>query len=225
MISPLGPSRRPRRHDLVFVSQQAWCALLAMRRDLAADPWIALWSSKGWPLIGRRAMPGDPHGVPLGLPLPPYAGKRRVALVMQPNDILSVAPPLALSCITRVAPRSWRPTLCRLGALAARHSVHAGVCGSLAWQALTELNYVTTESDLDVLLHVGGDTQIDNLTTGMARIAAAAPMRIDGELVREDGAAVNWRELHNGTREVLAKTVAGVLLIAPRSFLSGNLLS
>ena len=36
------------------------------------------------------------------------------------------------------------------------------------------------------------------------------PMRIDGEVVRADGAGVNWRELWSGTREVLVKSAAGV---------------
>ena len=38
-------------------------------------------------------------------------------------------------------------------------------------------------------------------------------MRLDGELVRDDGAAVNWREFHAGAREILVKTVGGVALL------------
>jgi len=38
-------------------------------------------------------------------------------------------------------------------------------------------------------------------------------MRLDGELVRDDGAGVNWRELHSGARELLVKTTDGVALL------------
>ena len=64
-------------------------------RDLAADPLVARWVDKGWPLVGRRAMPGEAHGVALGLPLPPFAGKRRLSLLMQADDIISTSPPPA----------------------------------------------------------------------------------------------------------------------------------
>ena len=45
-------------------------------------------------------------------------------------------------------------------------------------------------------------------------------MRLDGELVRDDGAAVNWRELQAGAREILVKTVGGVALIERQHFFS-----
>ena len=194
-------------------------------RDLAAEPLVALWADKGWPLVGRRAMPGEAQGVPLGLPLPPLAGKRRLSLLMQAEDIVSTSPPPALKSARGAAPPAWRPTLDALGELASRHSVEARLFGSLAWRALTGLDYVTDRSDLDLLLHVHRDTDIHRLTAELAGLEAAAPMRLDGELVRDDGAAVNWREFHAGAREVLVKTVGGVALLDRSLFLSGEVLS
>jgi phosphoribosyl-dephospho-CoA transferase len=89
---------------------------------------------------------------------------------------------------------------------------------------LTGLNYVTDRSDLDLLLHVRRDTDIHRLTAELAGLEAAAPMRLDGELVRDDGAAVNWREFHAGARDVLVKTVGGVGLLDRSLFLSGEVL-
>ncbi len=214
--------KRPRRHDLVFVSRAGWHAALAARSDLSLDSLVALWVDRGWPLIGRRGVPGDLHGVPLGLPLPPSAGKRRLAFVVQPEDVVSTAMPPALRVVSRAAPPLWWATLNRLEALAARHAVEVRVCGSLAWQALTGMDYVTERSDIDLLLHVRRDTDVYRLTADLASIETAAPMRLDGELIRDDGAAVNWRELHEGAHEVLVKTVRGVALLAPRLFLPGS---
>ena len=215
----LQPAERPvRRHDLVFVSLSGWRSLLATRGDLAADPLVARWVDKGWPLIGRRAMPGEPPGVPLGLPLPPFAGKRRLAFLMRPDDIVSTARRLRLR-VPVGAPRAWRLALERIGGAGLAHSVEARVFGSLAWRALTGLDYVTDRSDLDLLLHVHRDTDLDRLTAELAGIEADAPMRLDGELVRDDGAAVNWREFHAGAREVLVKTIGGVALLDRRAIL------
>ncbi len=212
-----------RRHDLIFVSAAGWRSLLAMRADLAADPLVAGWVDKGWPLIGRRAMQGEESGVPLGLPLPPFAGKRRLTFVVQPHHIAAIAPPPSLSAVSRMAPRAWWPTLYDLDELAARHGVDARVFGSLAWRALTGLDYLTERSDLDVLMLVQGDTDIPGLTAGMARIESAAPMRLDGELIRGDGAAVNWREIQTGAREILVKSSGGVALLPSSHFLRGEM--
>jgi phosphoribosyl-dephospho-CoA transferase len=208
-----------RRHDLIFVGRRAWRSLLETRGGLAADPLVAGWVDNGWPLIGRRAMPGEGQGVALGLPLPPFAGKRRLSFLMQAEDIVATAPPPALRSAIGAAPRAWRPSLEDLAGLASRYSLNARVFGSLAWCAVTGLDYVTARSDLDFLLHVDGETDLQGLTAAVAAIEAVAPMRLDGELVREDGAAVNWRELHAAASEILVKTITGVALIETSRFL------
>ena len=216
------PVKSPRRHDLVFVTRDGWRAMLANRRELAADPLIAQWVENGWPLIGRRAMPDDGDGVPLGLPMPPFAGKRRLSFVMPPETIAAVVPPLSLQAVMRDAPEPWQPTLDALCELGAEHWVDVRVCGGLACQALTSLSYLTESSDLDVLIYVHRGIDIRALTAGIAGIEYGAPMRVDGELIREDGAAVSWREIHDGAEEVLVKTVASVALVGSQSFVSGG---
>ncbi|CAJ9721916.1 phosphoribosyl-dephospho-CoA transferase [Burkholderia pseudomallei] len=113
------------------------------------------WAARGWPLIVRRRSPCD-AGVPLGLPLPPSAGKRRVALAAAREQIDSACALPTLADVGRQAPPAWRPTLARLRALADAHRVDCRVFGSLAWQTLTGLRYLSDESDLDVLLMPGG---------------------------------------------------------------------
>jgi phosphoribosyl-dephospho-CoA transferase len=217
--------RPPLRHDLVFVSPEGWRALLAARGDLAADPLVARWPDERWPTIGRRAMPGEPSGVALGLPLPPSAGKKRLSFLVQSGDIMSVARPPALKDARGAAPRAWRLTLNRIDELALRHRVEARVFGSLAWQTLTGLDYVANRSDLDLLLDVRRDTDLDRLAADVAAIETEAPMRLDGELMRDDGIAVNWREFHTGASEVLVKHIDGVDLLDRRHFISGKTIS
>jgi phosphoribosyl-dephospho-CoA transferase len=220
---PCKPAERPiGRHDLVFISPEGWRAILATRGELAADPLVARWSDRGWPTIRRRATPGEASGVALGLPLPPFAGKKRLCFLLQSDDVTSIARPPLLNDVRASAPRSWWPALDRLDELAFRHSVDARAFGSLAWRALTGLDYLTDRSDLDLLLDVGRDTDLDRLVTDVAAIETNAPMRLDGELMREDGAAVNWRELHAGAGEVLVKSIEGVHLLDRDLFISGR---
>lgn len=211
------------RHDLVFVSPTAWRSMLKTRADLAGNQLVARWADNGWPLVGRRPLLGEARGVTLGLPLPPFAGKRRLSFVMQPEDVISIAKPPALRIASRVAPRAWRSTLDSLAEVASLHAVEASVFGSLAWRALTGLDYLTDQSDLDVLFYIDRETDLYNLTADIAVVDAIAPMRIDGELMRSNGVAVNWRELHAGAHEILVKTTGGVAVFDTDLFRLGRI--
>jgi phosphoribosyl-dephospho-CoA transferase len=213
--------RPPGRHDLVFVSPEGWRAMLDARDDLAADSLLARWPKMRWPTIRRRALPSEATGLALGLPLPPSAGKKRVSFVVDIDHVISVARPPSLRQARAYAPRNWWPTLDRLDGLALRHSVDARVFGSLAWQALTGLDYVTGRSDLDVLFEFRRETDIDRFVADVAAIETDAPMRLDGELMGADGAAVNWREFHGGASELLVKSLERVVLLGRPQFMSG----
>jgi len=222
MTSPCKHGERPPgRHDLVFVSPEGWRAMLDARDDLAADSLLARWPKMRWPTIRRRALPCEATGLALGLPLPPSAGKKRVSFVVDIDHVVSVARPPSLRQARAYAPRNWWPTLDRLDELALRHSVDARVFGSLAWQALTGLDYVTGRSDLDVLFEFRSETDIDRFVADVAAIETDAPMRLDGELMGADGAAVNWREFHGGASELLVKSLERVVLLGRPQFMSG----
>ncbi|KVC52325.1 malonate decarboxylase holo-[acyl-carrier-protein] synthase [Burkholderia stagnalis] len=209
-----------RRHALVTLTPAGWAALLARDAALAGDARVRAWAARGWPLVVRRALP-DEAGVPLGMPLPPSAGKRRVAICVDADALAAVVLPPAFANVLDAAPAAWRPTLRALDALGARCGVQGRVFGSLAWQALTGECYLTGTSDLDVLFPLPDAAQAATLLDGLAALDAAAPMRIDGELLRDDGAGVNWRELHAGLPEVAIKTAGVVALGAAAEFIAG----
>ncbi len=76
-------SRPWRRHDLVYVASDVWTSTLAFHAPFADLPLLAEWADRGWPAIVRRRGEGDDrHQVPIGVPLPPLAGKRRVSLLI-----------------------------------------------------------------------------------------------------------------------------------------------
>jgi phosphoribosyl-dephospho-CoA transferase len=207
-----------RRHTLVTLTGAGWAALFARDASLANDPLVCTWAGRGWPLVVRRALPGD-AAVPLGLPLPPSAGKRRIAVSVDGDALASIRPPPALDATIDVAPAAWQPALSDLHALGERCGAPGRVFGSLAWQALTGLAYLSATSDLDVLFPLPRAGRVAVLLDGIAAIDARAPMRVDGELVRDDGAGVHWRELHARLPEVAVKTAGDVALCAADDFL------
>lgn len=220
MNSPSLRSDQPlQRHQLVRVLPPAWDALLASRDDLASEPLLRDWARRGWPLIVRRPSPGEGEGLPLGLPLPPSAGKRRISIQMRAEDIIaSERLPTLADCI-ETAPPAWQPSLQQLIALAKKDGVQARVFGSLAWQRMTGLVYLGPRSDLDIIWTLPSLDVIHMFLADLATIESHAPMRLDGELVRADGAGVNWRELHAAASELVLKTATDVILCPRTSFM------
>ncbi|AFQ48596.1 malonate decarboxylase holo-[acyl-carrier-protein] synthase [Burkholderia cepacia] len=212
-----------RRHTLVTLKAAGWHAACARDPALAAEPLVHAWAARGWPLIVRRASPdeADAGRVPLGLPLPPSAGKRRIALNVAADALASVGPLPALADVLAAAPDAWQASLRDLAALGARCGVQGRVFGSLAWQALTGERYLSESSDLDIVLPLPDAGALATLLHGLAAIDARAPMRIDGELLRDDGAGVNWRELHARLPEVAVKTAIAVELMSVDAFTGG----
>jgi phosphoribosyl-dephospho-CoA transferase len=192
---------------------------LAHYPSLAGVPLVGAWADRGWPVIlRRRAETEDPDLVPVGVPLPPAAGKRRVALLLPPEGVLQRSSPPLLRAAAPVADPGWRSTIASLLAVGARTGVEPAVFGSLLWQHLTGLGYLSPHSDLDVLWPVAAGFDVLSLVLSIARVQRDAPLRIDGEVVFADGYAVNWRELWNAFRAthpatVLAKTMEGVRLL------------
>jgi phosphoribosyl-dephospho-CoA transferase len=97
--------------------------------------------------------------------------------------------------------------------------------GSLLWQHLTGLAYLTLHSDLDVLWPIPANFDVHSLICGIAQVQRDAPLRIDGEIIFPDGSAVNWRELWDAHQTadgatVLAKTMESVQLLDVASLAS-----
>lgn len=214
------PDVRWQRHQLIRLSRGAWRRILGSCTDDADIDALQAWARHDWPVIVRRPAPGDPAGVPVGLPLTPARGKRRIALLVSPTDIASTAALPTFADVAAAAPASWRPCLTILDDLMAIYTIEAGVFGSLAWQHLTGEAYLSASSDLDVAWSFPARRQLANFLDDLADIEACAPMRIDGELVRTDGAGVNWRELWSDHPELAIKTTSAVNLQSRATFMA-----
>ncbi|KAA1184861.1 malonate decarboxylase holo-[acyl-carrier-protein] synthase [Rhizobium tropici] len=200
-----------RRHDLAYVCSEAWPGLLRGQIEVEMEPDLLAWAALGRPAIFRRRTCSDlTDTLPLGLPLPPDMGRRRLALSCPPAAVIRTTPPPLLRDVLPAAPARWRPTI---GALL--EAVPSCRCfGSLAWQYLTGLSYLTGTSDLDLLVECRSSMDAARAAALLNAVAERAPMRIDAELITPSGAAVQWREWVAGNPEILIKSHTGSALIA-----------
>lgn len=194
------------RHTLAYFAPQAWREIVAGE----ADPILLNWAASGWPAIVRRPDCSDSGStVPLGIPLPPAMGKRRIALRCRANAIERTAGLPSLRDAASSAPNSWQIDIATVLMLAP----DAACYGSLAWAHLTGLAYLSDTSDMDLALDCVDAGEADRLAEGLATIATTAIVGIDAELIAPSGAAVQWREWHSGACEVVVKSMAGAALI------------
>ncbi|MCI1293120.1 MAG: malonate decarboxylase holo-[acyl-carrier-protein] synthase [Acetobacter sp.] len=223
------------RHRLLVVRPDVWrgiCADMQIDLDDAHTRDIVLdWADKGWPLICRRPYESElaeinAGGVALGLPLPPAMGKKRLGFVI-PSYALSFFSGDSWPCndISRPGLTSARLNdISLLGELGAQHGVAPEAAGSLLWETLTGLPYLSETSDFDVMWRLPASKLEDQedlsaFLSDLDRTARKLSVRLDGEVIFPDGRAVQWQELHSARPddEVLVKNLTSVELVPVRT--------
>ena len=215
------PARLPallHRQQLLRLTPEGWARLRAAPCGDAVRECLALWAANGWPLVVTRQPASGGDAIAVGLPAPARFRRRRIALSVAPSDVMFLDEFPPAEAVTRWLPRAdvaaWRALVATLALAGCR----ARVYGGFGWQAITRLPYVHAESDLDLLLPVGGSAQADEMARLLATAAWTGP-RIDGELLFPDGGAIAWREWldHRQGRaaRVLVKRLRGVALENP----------
>jgi len=195
---------------MVQVDPATWARALTTSQQGPEATVVTEWAMRGWPLIGRRAACEDVEGlVPLGLPLPPSLGRHRLMFSLPPEAIRERHRPPLLAACGVIAPTAWRTTVEEL----LKVDAGARCFGSLAWQWLTGLPYLTATSDLDLLWAVKTAGEADALVKRIVPIADRAPMRLDGELLLPSGQAVQWREWASDAPEVMSKSLDGIAMV------------
>ena len=203
-----------RRHDLLRVRPDVWRAVFAALPEPVKVEVLNSWAEHEYPFIIRRYLAGESHdSVPAGVPLPPYLGKQRIAISFAREEVADRVLPVPLKTAGHLAPPAWANTINALLDLGERHNAEPYVIGSLLWEQLTGLQYLTETSDLDLLWP--SSTACRSFLQELAVIDRRSPVRVDGEVTLESGGAVNWRELHSclegtGQRTVLVKSMTGI---------------
>jgi phosphoribosyl-dephospho-CoA transferase len=208
------PALDVRRHDFVHLSlscDEFHGSDLSLRDKADVRAWIMARR----PFVARRQDAGavTHNRICLGLPLPPAAGKRRIAIEIDAAQVCAIdAPPRLRECLHAV-PAAWCEPLTRLETSSRRLGIVFRVFGSLALQATTGIAYLHPGSDVDLLW---APADRPSLEAGLDLLAAwelSSGMRADGEILfAQQGAC--WREWRGGTARVLVKGIGGPSLVS-----------
>jgi phosphoribosyl-dephospho-CoA transferase len=220
----------PSRHALAWIRPACRAAVAAQITDDALHAHVTAWLAADRPLVVARQTCGNAMSdtiaagtIAMGLALPPAQGKRRIALSVAAHDIARFTPPLRLAEAIAHAPSEWQPALAELDAAAANIDIELRVFGSLAWQALSGLPYLTPRSDIDLLWHPRSHTQLQQGIALLARWEKSSGLRADGEVLFGGSSAVSWREwsaLKSGDdQRVLVKRPSSAGLVAAHELL------
>ena len=199
------------RHQMVWVEPSAWEAVLQEHDALDSGPLIRDWAANGWPLVVRsRTCEEHAQLLPAGIPVPPEHGKRRYAFRIDADLVIRAEEPPLVALAATVAPQSWRSSIAAVAELESGTRCF----GSLCWEYLTGLSYLTPESDLDLLWQVASESEADRLGRDIAHIDGQSPTRIDGEFITPAAAGIQWREWHSAAPTLMAKTPSGPQMLA-----------
>jgi len=200
-----------RRHGLVWIAPEHHASAVAAvsapnSSAISYADWTCLvraaaanWLAHGRPVVVRQQASAHIRRAPsaevaVGIPLPPQAGKLRIAFTVDIAWIEKTAPPPRLCDVIAHAPSYWCAPLNRLMHRVDALGLTLRVFGSLAWQALTGCDYVTRASDVDLLWQPSTRRQLASAIAVLEDWEAETGLRADGEILFGDDDAVAWRE-------------------------------
>lgn len=209
----------------MWIRPESRVAVAAQVSDNELHGHVAVWLAADRPLVVARQPCGalQPDNISVGLTLPPAQGKRRIGLVVAMQDILRHTPPLRLTDAIVHAPAGWQSALVELDTLTKEIEIELRVFGSLAWQALSSLIYMTEKSDIDLLWHPLSHMQLQQGIKLLAGWEQSSGLRADGEMLFGASNAVSWREWatlkSGGDQRVLVKRLSSAELVDARELL------
>ena len=205
------------RHQLAWLTQGGWAAVLGRPWDGQARDCLVHWAMHQLPLVVTRqpADAGADGWIALGLPAPGRWGRRRLALQVPHGAVHALGEFPRLADVPHLLPAPAREAVCGLLGRLRPCRAAARVFGSYGWQAVSGLDHARAGSDLDLSVAVEGAVHADAVVRALGSFDTPH-LRLDGELLFGDGAAVAWREWSEWragrARAVMVKWLDGVCL-------------
>ena len=196
--------------------------------DFGHAAFVRGWAVEERPFVVARqpkqSLMGATH-IALGLSLPKPATRQRISLYVPKEAILRQSAPMELRLSMAPAPH-WQMLISRILDICTTAHVTPCVYGSLLWQTISNREYITDTSDLDVLFVCNNSSNMNLLLDSLASLNESGP-RLDGEILAPAGWAVAWRELatvrtSGAPVSVLAKSLYDARLISLDEFFKGK---
>lgn len=225
-----------------WANRHDWAWVNPIAAGWVSEPAAADWLRQGRPLVvATQSAPLQPLPslAVLGIAAPRSHPAYRARVQLPPGAIRRVArPPLLAALLPRLPRRlqaAARALMTALQGLGVTVRVY-GSLGLLGWAGgpvLEGCAIIREESDLDLLLEPSSAAEAIALLERLQSLeASGASSPLNGELMRPDGAAVNWREAARALGlgltsclascpSVLVKSLQGTRLMPLADFLGG----
>jgi phosphoribosyl-dephospho-CoA transferase len=206
------------RHQIVWLSEGGWRNVQDRTWDIQACNCLDYWAETRLPLVvTQQCGRADKETIALGLSAPGQWGRRRLALHVDRSDASHFGEFARATEALALLPASTRSAWSVLCSRLMYAGVNARVYGSYGWQLLSGLDHVRTGSDIDLWLSVLDANQADAAAACLQSFESDL-LRLDGELVFNDGKAVAWREWlawrAGRVKGMLVKTLGGSELVS-----------
>jgi phosphoribosyl-dephospho-CoA transferase len=206
------------RHQIVWLSENGWRQVQDRTWDIQGGNCLDYWAETLLPLVvTQQRGRADKESIALGLPAPGRWERRRLTLNVAHSDLLHFGEFALAHEALALLPASIRSAWSDLCSRLMAAGVTARVYGSYGWQLLSGLDHVRIGSDIDLWLSVLDANQAD-VAAACLQSFASEPLRLDGELVFNDGKAVAWREWlawrAGRVKGMLVKTLGGSELVS-----------
>ncbi|QSH41377.1 malonate decarboxylase holo-[acyl-carrier-protein] synthase [Lentisphaerota bacterium ZTH] len=198
-----------KRHQLVYLKPECAAATRSLSSCPSCKSLLKKWFASGHPAIIRRPC-RNAHNVCLGVPLPPSQDKLRLAFEVPFFHIDKITPPPLLTDCLNALPDNQGKELKQLLTFGLR----VRTTGSTAWQTLTGLQYLTTKSDVDLLLEVSSKSEFETADAVLSAWVHNVSHKYDIEMQLPDGSGFLWKEYQQKPKQVMLKKNSGAVLVS-----------
>jgi len=179
------------------------------------------WISRSFPFVVKRpCVSDDGKSIHCGIPLPPSRGKLRLGYIVRRESVEAVFNPPSLKECLSAAPENIRDELERLNMTAEKYGFSPLVFGSLAWQSVTGENYLSENSDTDLIFKIESPGHFEMMGKVFEEEMAASALKYDVEIKMPDGNSFSWNEYRKGAEKILIKGNKGVWLSSRATLLN-----
>ncbi len=192
-----------RRHQLVYVNPELCGGL---------DETVSGWSASGFPGIVRRPCFSENGNICLGIPLPPSRGKLRLSCEVTGDAVEKITPPPELRNCAAAFPENKREGLNALLEIA---PFQTHVVGSLAWESITGITYLTESSDIDLLFMPSNKDEFYKIDKTLENWRERFKIKCDIEIMFPNGNGFLWKEYKQSPRKFLVKGNSKVFMSSP----------
>jgi phosphoribosyl-dephospho-CoA transferase len=197
-----------RRHQLVY-------PVTEKLEEEGLKKEILEWFQKGFPGIVRRPCFAENKKICIGVPFPPSMGKLRLACDLPMEKIAAIKkPPTLLEC-RKSLPDDSAGALEKLQFELDKKKLKAYAVGSIAWETLTGINYVTENSDIDLLFIVENKNEFKDIDAILEHWHSEINRKCDIEIMLSNGNGFLWKEHKQSNGEVLVKGNMKVFRASP----------